>query len=129
VLALDVDHFKRINDELGHAAGDQALAAVARLAGSGVRSGVDFLGRYGGEEFALVVNGSLLVAAELAELLRQVISESPIMTASGPIAVTASVGVAELADRDVDLGRLLQRTDAALYEAKRAGRDRIALAP
>ncbi|MGH9296487.1 MAG: GGDEF domain-containing protein, partial [Acidimicrobiales bacterium] len=127
-MMLDIDHFKEVNDRYGHASGDDVIHAVAQRIAGVIGSG-DILGRYGGEEFALVVNGSLLVAAELAELLRQVISESPIMTASGPIAVTASVGVAELADRDVDLGRLLQRTDAALYEAKRAGRDRIALAP
>ncbi|MGO9197068.1 MAG: diguanylate cyclase [Acidimicrobiales bacterium] len=127
-MMLDIDHFKDVNDRYGHASGDDVIRAVAQRIAGVIGSG-DLLGRYGGEEFALVVNGTLQSAAELAERLRQVISESPIGTASGPISVTVSVGVAELADRDVDLGRLLQRTDAALYEAKRAGRDRIALSP
>jgi diguanylate cyclase (GGDEF)-like protein len=127
-MMLDIDHFKDVNDRYGHASGDDVIRAVAQRVAGVIGSG-DLLGRYGGEEFALVVNGSLQPAAELAERLRLVIAESPIGTAAGPISVTASVGVAELDDRDVDLDRLLQRTDAALYEAKRAGRDRIALAP
>ncbi len=126
-MMLDIDHFKDVNDRYGHASGDDVIRAVAQRVAGVIGSG-DLLGRYGGEEFALVVNGSLQPAAELAERLRLVIAESPIGTAAGPISVTTSVGVAELEDRDVDLGRLLQRTDAALYEAKRAGRDRIAVA-
>jgi diguanylate cyclase (GGDEF)-like protein len=124
-MMLDIDHFKDVNDRYGHASGDDVIRAVAQRIAGVIGSG-DLLGRYGGEEFALVVNGNLAAAAELAERLRQVISESPVGTASGPVAVTASVGVAELSERDADLGRLLQRTDAALYEAKRAGRDRVA---
>jgi len=126
-MMLDIDHFKDVNDRYGHASGDDVIRVVAnritRVIGAG-----DLVGRYGGEEFALVVQAPLSNAAELAERLRLVIAESPIATASGPIAVTASVGVAEIADRDADLGRLLQRTDAALYEAKRTGRNRIAVA-
>ena len=124
-MMLDIDHFKDVNDRYGHASGDDVIRAVAQRIAGVVGSG-DVLGRYGGEEFALVVNSDLPSAAELAELLRHVISETPITTAAGPVAVTASVGVAELSERDSDLGRLLQRTDAALYEAKRAGRDRVA---
>jgi diguanylate cyclase (GGDEF)-like protein len=127
-MMLDIDHFKDVNDRFGHAAGDDVIRAVAQRI-AGVIGFGDLLGRYGGEEFALVVNGGLVGATELAERLRSVISEAPIATAAGPVAVTASVGVAELADRDADLGRLLQRTDSALYEAKRSGRDRVALAP
>ena len=88
----------------------------------------DFVGRYGGEEFALVVQAPLHDAYDLAERLRRVISESPVATVAGPVEVTASVGVAEMGPRDADLGRLLQRTDAALYEAKGAGRDQVARA-
>lgn len=126
-MMLDIDHFKQVNDRYGHGAGDDVIRVVAERIGEVLGSG-DILGRYGGEEFALIVNGNLNSAAELAERLRRVISSSPIATAAGTVAVTASVGVAELSDRDVDLGRLLQRTDAALYDAKRAGRDRVARA-
>jgi len=91
----------------------------------GVIGAGDIVGRYGGEEFALVVLAPVDNAHELADRLRLVISEGPIATAAGPVGVTASVGVAEIAHRDADLGRLLQRTDAALYEAKRAGRDQV----
>lgn len=126
-MMLDIDHFKEVNDRYGHASGDDVIREVARRVASVLGSG-DTLGRYGGEEFALVVKAPLNQAADLAGRLRSVIAETPIATAAGPIAVTASVGVAELAERDVDLGRLLQRTDAALYEAKRAGRDRVRMA-
>ncbi|MGH9169837.1 MAG: diguanylate cyclase [Acidimicrobiales bacterium] len=126
-MMLDIDHFKDVNDRYGHASGDDVIRVVANRVSRVIGAG-DIVGRYGGEEFALVVQAPGDNAAELAERLRRVISETPIATASGPVPVTASVGVAEMAGRDADLGRLLQRTDAALYEAKRAGRDRIVLA-
>jgi len=126
-MMLDIDHFKDVNDKYGHASGDDVIRVVATRVSRVIGSG-DIVGRYGGEEFALVVQAPAGNAAELAERLRRVISEAPIATASGPVPITASVGVAEMSSRDADLGRLLQRTDAALYEAKRAGRDRIALA-
>lgn len=126
-MMLDIDHFKDVNDRFGHASGDDVIRAVAQRINSTLGSG-DLLGRYGGEEFALVVHAPLAQAVELAERLRNVIAESPVATASGPVNVTASVGVAEIAERDADLGRLLQRTDAALYEAKRSGRDRVSMA-
>lgn len=125
-MMLDIDHFKQVNDRFGHASGDDVIRAVAQRIAAAIGSG-DLVGRYGGEEFALVVQAPLHAAAELAERLRTVISEAPITTAAGPISVTASVGVAELSPEDADLGRLLQRTDAALYEAKRLGRDRISV--
>jgi diguanylate cyclase (GGDEF)-like protein len=126
-MMLDIDHFKDVNDRYGHASGDDVIREVAQRISRVIGSG-DLVGRYGGEEFALVVLAPVEQAHELAERLRRVISESPIATASGPVEVTASVGVAEMALRDADLGRLLQRTDAALYEAKRAGRDQVARA-
>lgn len=126
-MMLDIDHFKDVNDRYGHASGDDVIRAVAQRITKVIGSG-DVVGRYGGEEFALVVQAPLEDAHKLAERLRQVINEAPIATASGPIDVTASVGVAEMDLRDADLGRLLQRTDAALYEAKRAGRDQVARA-
>ena len=127
-MMLDIDHFKDVNDRYGHASGDDVIRAVARRVEDVIGSN-DVAGRYGGEEFALVVGARLQHAAVLAERLRAVVAEEPVMTVSGPISVTVSVGVAEMAERDADLERLLQRTDAALYEAKRSGRDRIAIAP
>jgi diguanylate cyclase (GGDEF)-like protein len=126
-MMLDIDHFKNVNDRYGHASGDDVIRVVAQRITTVIGSG-DLVGRYGGEEFALVVQAPLQNAHELAERLRRVINEAPIATASGPIDVTASVGVAQMELRDADLGRLLQRTDAALYEAKRAGRDQVARA-
>jgi diguanylate cyclase (GGDEF)-like protein len=126
-MMLDIDHFKDVNDRYGHASGDDVIREVAQRISRVIGSG-DIVGRYGGEEFALVVLAAVDHAHELAERLRRVISEAPVATASGPVDVTASVGVAEMALRDADLGRLLQRTDAALYEAKRAGRDQVARA-
>lgn len=126
-MMLDIDYFKEVNDRFGHASGDDVIREVARRISNAVGSN-DVLGRYGGEEFALVVQAPLREAAELAGRLRQAISEAPVKTAAGPITVTVSVGVGELGPADDDLGRLLQRTDAALYEAKRTGRDRVRLA-
>jgi diguanylate cyclase (GGDEF)-like protein len=126
-MMLDIDHFKLVNDRFGHASGDDVIRAVAQRITKVIGSG-DLVGRYGGEEFALVVQAPLHDAYDLAERLRRVISESPVATVAGPVEVTASVGVAEMGPRDADLGRLLQRTDAALYEAKGAGRDQVARA-
>jgi diguanylate cyclase (GGDEF)-like protein len=126
-MMLDIDHFKNVNDRYGHASGDDVIRVVAQRVTKVIGSG-DIVGRYGGEEFALVVQAPLKDAHELAERLRQVINEAPIATAAGPVEVTVSVGVAEMDMRDADLGRLLQRTDAALYEAKRGGRDQVARA-
>ncbi|MGH9292978.1 MAG: diguanylate cyclase [Acidimicrobiales bacterium] len=126
-MMLDIDHFKEVNDRFGHASGDDVIRAIAQRIAATIGS-EDLIGRYGGEEFALVVRAPLHQAVELAERLRNVIAESPIETASGLITVTASVGVAELGERDADLGRLLSRTDSALYEAKRSGRDRVSMA-
>jgi eukaryotic-like serine/threonine-protein kinase len=123
-MMLDIDHFKDVNDRYGHASGDDVIREVAqrilRVIGSG-----DLVGRYGGEEFAVVVLARVEDAHQLAERLRRVISEEPIATPSGPVEVTASLGVAEMAQRDADIGRLLQRTDEALYEAKRGGRNQV----
>jgi|GEM_PF-2014719 len=127
-MMLDIDYFKEVNDRFGHASGDDVIREVARRLSNAIGSN-DVLGRYGGEEFALVVRAPLREATELAGRLREVISETPVKTAAGPVTVTASVGVAELSAADDDLGRLLQRTDAALYEAKRSGRDRVRVAP
>ena len=129
-MVLDLDHFKRLNDQFGHAAGDQVLTTVGRALAATVRP-VDVLARTGGEE--LVVPGSVSDAVEahrLAERLRAAVAAARTPDGYG---VTASTGLA--LTRPVDdedpvaaLWRLVDRGDAAMYEAKRRGRDRVATA-
>ena len=123
-IMLDIDHFKRINDTYGHPVGDEVIQVVAsRLRGTA--GGDDVLGRYGGEEFALVTPHTGRAAEDLAERRRRVVSATPIPTAAGPLPVTISVGLACLDGGDEDLGHLLGRADNALYQAKQTGRDRV----
>jgi diguanylate cyclase (GGDEF)-like protein len=125
-IMLDIDHFKQINDRYGHAAGDAVIAAVARrLVHTARRS--DLVGRYGGEEFAILQIGDGDLAA-FAERLRRAVGDAPIDTPAGPLTVTASVGVAVRTPDDADPSTLLSRADRALYRAKEAGRDRVAIA-
>jgi len=128
VLMLDIDHFKQVNDRYGHAAGDDVIRTVAERL-SGVVRTMDLLGRYGGEEFALVLPETHEGAAVLGERLREAVEAEPIATCEGDISVTISVGVAIMGDADADLAAILNRADGALYEAKRAGRNRVATAP
>ncbi|NIZ91425.1 diguanylate cyclase, partial [Kineococcus rubinsiae] len=133
-LMVDVDHFKAVNDRFGHATGDEVLAAVAGRLRHAARDG-DVLGRYGGEEFALVVAGTGDGAAarehdvrRLAERLRTGVSRTPVEVRGERLRVTVSVGVALLREGE-DLGDVLGRADSALYAAKAAGRDAVVLAP
>jgi len=123
-VMLDVDHFKRINDDYGHDVGDEALRALARTV-AGTRAVV---GRLGGEELAILLEGSDLAAAvELAERLRENVAALRLKTEKGPLSFTCSFGVSEwLQDDTID--RLLKRADLALYEAKHGGRNRVVAA-
>jgi eukaryotic-like serine/threonine-protein kinase len=123
-LMLDLDHFKQVNDTYGHATGDQVIRAVAQRLAAMIRQD-DLLGRYGGEEFALLVHDAAGVA-ELAERLRAAVATDPIPTDDGPLPVTVSIGVATLEASDTAADAILARADAALYQAKRAGRNRVA---
>ncbi|WP_242395238.1 GGDEF domain-containing protein [Anaeromyxobacter oryzisoli] len=122
---LDVDHFKRVNDGHGHAAGDAVLAAVAARARAMLRAG-DLLARIGGEELAALLPGADLArAVEIAERIRGAIAGAPIAAGAAALEVTASLGCAALEAADPDGAALLARADARLYEAKAAGRNRV----
>jgi len=130
VVMADLDHFKRINDAHGHVAGDCVLCeVVSRMLGV-VRS-YDYIGRYGGEEFLIVAPGCDSTATfELGERIRQAIGEAPCATPEGPVLVRISVGTTAC-DRGqtCDAGALIRAADAALYQAKAEGRNRVVAAP
>jgi diguanylate cyclase (GGDEF)-like protein len=127
ILFLDLDHFKRVNDTWGHAVGDLVLRTFAERVRPAVRK-YDVLVRRGGEEFVLIMpGGSLSDAQYIAERIRIGMSEAPIEAGGVQIQQTVSIGAAEW-DRFEDPVSLDRRADAAMYEAKRAGRDRVALA-
>jgi diguanylate cyclase (GGDEF)-like protein len=121
LLALDVDHFKEVNDRSGHAAGDAVLRSVAKVLSDTLRGHADAAGRWGGEEFMVLLPGSTMSGAQgCAERLRRGVSELRV----GDVRVTVSIGVAELGANE-DMDALLRRADAQLYEAKRGGRNRV----
>ena len=126
VMMMDIDHFKRCNDSFGHAAGDAALRAVGQHVLSLTRS-EDILCRYGGEEFVLVMtNASARAVLERAEALRLGVQGLEVEHESRQIGpVTLSIGVAMLPDHGDSGQAVLQAADAALYQAKRAGRNRV----
>jgi len=129
VMLVDVDLFKAYNDELGHQAGDDCLRHVARILAAGTRRAGDLLARYGGEEFVLVLPGMTDDAALVhAERLRRSVADAAIPHPRSKVSrhVTVSIGVAvssDAVDRDGD--ELIARADAALYRAKRTGRNRV----
>jgi len=125
VLMLDVDHFKPINDNHGHAAGDRALQHLATLLSSQMRD-IDRVGRYGGEEFVVLLPATPQEQASgLAQRLCEKVATLPPMWRDAPLPVTVSIGVAEwLGDGD-GLPALMARADAALYRAKEDGRNRV----
>ncbi len=126
LIMMDIDHFKQVNDNYGHAAGDQVLRLIGKTLQEGTR-GIDLAARIGGEEFAIIFTETDLVGAlEVAERLRLAINAIEI-PAVGPIA--ASFGVAECPSSAQTTRELLASADAALYEAKRQGRDRVIQAP
>ena len=123
-IMFDVDHFKRINDEYGHDIGDQALRSITRAVGGECAA----LGRLGGEEFALLLEGTDRPgAAQIAAGLRAKIAALRIETEKGTLTLTCSFGVSEWV-KDDTIDRLLKRADTGLYEAKRSGRDRVVVA-
>jgi diguanylate cyclase (GGDEF)-like protein len=127
LLALDIDHFKRINDTHGHEVGDRVLQRVAHGARSALRA-ADVVGRTGGEEFlALLPRTGPADAAEVAERLRRAVERLAVADLAAGLAVTVSVGVASLASGE-SIEDLVRRADAALYRAKQSGRNRVEVA-
>jgi diguanylate cyclase (GGDEF)-like protein/PAS domain S-box-containing protein len=124
-IMLDLDHFKRINDTGGHAAGDEVLIEAVRRCRPVLRS-FDTIARMGGEEFVILLPGTTSSSAvEIAELVRVALAESPFITSSKQFTVTASLGCASLENRSMDIDGLLRNADEALYRAKKLGRNRV----
>lgn len=123
-LMIDVDHFKHINDQYGHAVGDQVLQALAIRLQECTRGG-DILARYGGEEFVVLMpQANLDKAMHLAERMRLEVEAQPVATSRGDLPVAISVGVSTLiAEQDQEIDAMVDRADQALYQAKQAGRN------
>jgi diguanylate cyclase (GGDEF)-like protein len=127
VMMLDLDHFKQINDRHGHPVGDLALQHVAQLFQHAMRA-TDSLARFGGEEFVLLLPAAPMAQAEaIAEMLRKLLERSPLASETTSITLSMSVGVARWREGD-DISRLLSRADAALFQAKVQGRNRVVAA-
>lgn len=126
LMMIDIDHFREVNETHGHSVGDQVLKGVSNLLTENLRA-VDLIGRFGGEEFVVLLpetglNDALGVAGRLLYTLRS----SPIETNVGDVTVTISIGVSGLIDKDgVTLDHLLDRADKALYQSKKNGRNRV----
>ena len=125
VLAVDLDHFKQVNDTHGHLAGDEMLVQVGQRLLAGVRE-VDTVARTGGEEFLLLLPDTDAAAAlAAAERVRACVGDEPLRVRGQSLRMTTCVGVAQVVDGDADVAAVLARADAALYRAKAAGRNRV----
>jgi len=126
LLLFDIDHFKRINDTHGHLTGDEVLKGVSRRLSTRVRT-EELLARYGGEEFVVVVPETDHQAALiLGEEYRALVADEPFPCDGHVVEVTISIGVATLEGEEIDPEAFFKRADDKLYEAKRAGRNRVA---
>lgn len=122
VMMFDVDHFKKVNDQYGHDAGDDVLREIGRRVVA-IDKGFS---RLGGEEFALIIKAPLQLAGDLAETIRKTICAEPFETCAGPLAISASIGVAERAP-GLPFDLVLKEADVALYASKSGGRNRVTL--
>ncbi len=130
LLVIDMDHFKRINDQHGHDSGDEVLQECAERLRKVVR-GIDIVARFGGEEFVIVMpDTETFAASRVAERIRQNIEKMPFAIQNGTksLELTVSIGVATAGEGFDSPDRLFKMADEALYEAKRAGRNQVKLA-
>ncbi|WP_150300773.1 GGDEF domain-containing protein [Pseudomonas profundi] len=129
LCVADIDFFKRVNDEYGHDAGDQVLKHVADLLGNALRQS-DIIGRFGGEEFILLLPDTGLADAEVViNRLRQKLEAAPLSIAGHHIGVTATFGLTEVCKDDHTIEDVIRRADKALYEGKTGGRNRVVPVP
>lgn len=127
VLMLDIDHFKKLNDTYGHDSGDAALKALVDVCIDNLRS-EDVCGRWGGEEFLVILPETNKEGAlQVAERLREKISEKKVSVKKEEISFTVSIGVAQVTDDDLNIRSVINLADKALYEAKNKGRNCVVL--
>ena len=127
VIMLDIDHFKKVNDNFGHLVGDQVLQRLAEICSSNLRQ-IDLLARYGGEEFVILLPETNAAEANIsAERLRHEVAREPFSTMRGLISITISLGVVELDSTCKSTEELLDRSDQALYHSKHTGRNRTTI--
>jgi diguanylate cyclase (GGDEF)-like protein len=119
VLMIDIDHFKLVNDTYGHNIGDQTLQNITKRIMGLLRDGIDILGRFGGDEFVVILpETDLKMAENIANRMRLAISQTPIETSSRPLDVTISVGISNLLDESTQLSDLINEADNAMYREK-----------
>lgn len=129
IIMLDIDHFKRINDTYGHLSGDRVLQGVAEICRASIRS-VDILARYGGEEFVMMLpETDVQLAYNVAERIRLAVALTPLVSTHGDLHITVSLGVytcvpGNSEESEIELTRMVEHADQALYQSKQAGRNR-----
>ena len=125
VIMFDLDHFKRLNEDYGRNIGDQVLRVVSERCRSNIRE-VDILGRFGGEEFGVILpEAGQLDVQRISERLRRDIAKMPVSTTAGPINVTISIGAASITKEILNFNKLIDCADFAVYQAKRRGRNNV----
>ena len=125
LMVLDIDHFKRVNDQFGHAAGDAAIRMLAKSCLGTLRPG-DLFGRWGGEEFVIAMpETGQPGAVKAAERLREILAAARFDANGKPRSITVSIGVATLLRDELTVDHAIARADRALYQAKAAGRNRV----
>jgi diguanylate cyclase (GGDEF)-like protein len=129
-VLLDVDDFKAYNDAHGHKAGDEVLRGVARVIRESARAD-DLIGRYGGEEFVLLVNDDAEGALEVAERIREAVRRDSVPATENSLErpITVSLGVVSLSEETYSLERLVAMADAEMYRSKKTGKDRVSVFP